>query len=132
MGEVNGWGIVGDRAVVRFEAWMVGDGPGSGSVRVIQATTSGVELFQSAFNGLRAHSAPQVKRLWEALSKINGVRLYGPPPDVDRTPTVSFVVKDVTSTDVARRLAESGLFASHGDFYAQTTVARLGTTLLVL
>jgi selenocysteine lyase/cysteine desulfurase len=80
----------------------------------------------STFNGLRTHSAPQVKRLWEELSKINGVRLYGPPPDVERTPTISFVVKDVPSTDVARRLAERGLFASHGDFYAQTVIERLG------
>ena len=27
---------------------------------------------------------------------------------------------------VARRLAERGLFASHGDFYAQTVIERLG------
>ena len=84
------------------------------------------DLLQSAFNGLRAHSAPQVKRLWEELSNIKGVRLYGPPPDVERTPTVSFIVKGVRSTEVARRLAERGLFASHGDFYAQTVIERLG------
>jgi len=84
------------------------------------------ERLQSAFKGLRAHSAPQVKRLWEELGSVKGVQLYGPPPDVDRTPTVSFVVKDVPSTDVARRLAERGLFASHGDFYAQTVIERLG------
>jgi selenocysteine lyase/cysteine desulfurase len=39
---------------------------------------------------------------------------------------VSFTVKGVTSTDVARRLAARGLFLSHGDFYAATVVARLG------
>ena len=82
--------------------------------------------LQSAFKGLRAHSAPQVKRLWESLSGINGVRLYGPPPDVERTPTVSFIVKNVASTEVARRLADRGLFASHGDFYAATVIERLG------
>ena len=54
------------------------------------------------------------------------MRLYGPPPDVARTPTVSFTVKDVASTEVARKLADRGLFASHGDFYAQTVVDRLG------
>ena len=32
----------------------------------------------------------------------------------------------MSSTDVARRLAERGLFASHGDFYAQTVIERLG------
>jgi selenocysteine lyase/cysteine desulfurase len=35
-------------------------------------------------------------------------------------------VKNVASTEVARRLAERGLFVSHGDFYAQTVVDRLG------
>ena len=57
---------------------------------------------------------------------MNGVRLYGPSPDAERTPTVSFIVKSVASTDVARRLAECGLFASHGDFYAATVIERLG------
>ena len=79
----------------------------------------------SAFAGLRAHSAPQVARLWEELSRINGVRLYGPPPHVERTPTVSFTVKGVVSTEVARKLSEKGLFVSHGDFYAQTVIERL-------
>jgi selenocysteine lyase/cysteine desulfurase len=75
---------------------------------------------------LREHSSAQVRHLWEALTKINGVRLYGPPPEVARTPTVSFVVDRVASTEVARRLAERGLFASHGDFYAATVIERLG------
>jgi len=44
---------------------------------------------------------------------------------VARTPTISFIVKNVASTEVARRLAERGLFVSHGDFYAQTVIERL-------
>src|SRR6266852_372667 len=117
MGTQNHEGIAGAAAAVDFYASLVGQAASLPSRR---------ERLQSAFNGLRAHSAPQVKRLWEELSKINGVRLYGPPPDVERTPTISFVIKGVTSTDVARRLAERGLFASYGDFYAQTVIERLG------
>ena len=45
---------------------------------------------------------------------------------VARTPTVSFTVAGVASTDVARQLASRGLFLSHGDFYAATVVERLG------
>jgi cysteine desulfurase family protein (TIGR01976 family) len=92
----------------------------------IRSLRSRREALRSAFAGLRAHSAPQVLRLWEALSSINGIRLYGPPPNVERTPTVSFTVNNVASTEVARRLSERGLFASHGDFYAQTVIERLG------
>src|SRR6266850_729983 len=126
MGTQNHEGIAGAAAAVEFYASLAGDTSIS-SVDLAQDTrATRRQRLTSAFNGLRGHSAPQVKRLWEELLRINGVRLYGPPPDVERTPTISFVVKDVTSTDVARRLAERGLFASHGDFYAQTVIERLG------
>ncbi len=148
MGTQNHEGIAGAAAAVDFYASLAGQktahvservrtgsGPGSlrgqpawggGSDRVKDSTSSRRANLQSAFKGLRAHSGPQVTRLWESLSGINGVRLYGPPPDVERTPTVSFIVKNVASTEVARRLAEQGLFASHGDFYAATVIERLG------
>jgi cysteine desulfurase family protein (TIGR01976 family) len=137
MGTQNHEGIAGSAAAVDFYASLAGYGTptrrgseqvrtGSGSDRVKDSMSSRRANLQSAFTGLRAHSAPQVKRLWESLSRINGVRLYGPPPEVERTPTVSFVVKNVASTEVARRLADRGLFASHGDFYAQTVIERLG------
>src|SRR4051794_19934008 len=35
-------------------------------------------------------------------------------------------VADIPSGEVARRLADRGLFVSHGDFYATTAVERLG------
>jgi len=74
---------------------------------------------------LSTHSSPQVQRLWKSLARINGVRLYGPQPDAPRTPTISFIINGVASTEVARRMAGRGLFVSHGDFYAQTVVDRL-------
>jgi selenocysteine lyase/cysteine desulfurase len=47
-------------------------------------------------------------------------------PDEPRTPTIALAVEGITSTDVARALAERGLFVSNGDFYASTIVERLG------
>lgn len=125
MGTQSHEGIAGAAAAVGFYASLV-DGTGVPPMSLAQDARTRREALRSAFAGLRAHSGPQVQRLWEALSSINGVRLYGPPPHVERTPTVSFVVKNVASTEVARRLSERGLFASHGDFYAQTVVDRLG------
>ncbi len=118
MGTQNHEGIAGAAATVDFYASLV----------VAQDVILGSrrELLQASFAGLRAHSSAQVKRLWQGLSHIKGVRLYGPPPEVARTPTVSFTVAQAASTDVARRLAERGLFASHGDFYAATVIERLG------
>ena len=126
MGTQNHEGIAGAAAAVDFYASLAG-GTGVSPVDLAQdARATRRERLQSAFAGLREHSSAQVTRLWESLSAIYGVRLYGPPPDIERTPTVSFAVKNVASTEVARRLAERGLFASHGDFYAASVVERLG------
>ena len=54
------------------------------------------------------------------------VRLYGPPPGDTRTPTIAFTVNGLPSIDVAKKLAEGGIFLSHGDFYAMTVIERLG------
>jgi cysteine desulfurase family protein (TIGR01976 family) len=125
MGTQNHEGIAGAAAAVDFYASLIYR-TANGSERMKDSTLSRREALELSFAGLRAHSAPQVARLWEELSRINGVRLYGPPPHIERTPTVSFTVKDVASTEVARKLSERGLFVSHGDFYAQTVVDRLG------
>jgi cysteine desulfurase family protein (TIGR01976 family) len=125
MGTQSHEGIAGAAAAVDFYASLVG-GTTVPPVDLAQdGRATRRERLRSAYAGLRAHSGPLVQRLWEALSNIKGVRLYGPAPEVERTPTVSFVVKDVASTEVARRLSERGLFASHGDFYAQTVIERL-------
>jgi selenocysteine lyase/cysteine desulfurase len=60
------------------------------------------------------------------LEEIEGVRLYGAPPGAARTPTIAFTINEVPSTEVAKNLAEHGIFLSHGDFYALTVVERLG------
>jgi cysteine desulfurase family protein (TIGR01976 family) len=128
MGTQNHEGIAGAAATVNFYASLVPQrGTGVSPVDLAQdARATRRTLLTSAFEGLRAHSSVQVKRLWQELSNIKGVRSYGPPPEVARTPTVSFIVDRVASTEVARRLSERGLFASHGDFYAATVIERLG------
>jgi selenocysteine lyase/cysteine desulfurase len=54
------------------------------------------------------------------------VTVFGPAPGEPRTPTVSFVVRGVSSTEVAKRLVSDGVYVSNGDFYAATVVERLG------
>lgn len=126
MGTLNHEGIAGAAAAVDFYASLAAQGVSASNADGNQPTLGRRESLERSFAGLRAHSSPLVSRLWEGLSKIKGVRLYGPPPNVERTPTVSFTVAGVASTEVARRLAERGLFVSHGDFYAQTVIERLG------
>ncbi|MBC7788830.1 MAG: cysteine desulfurase-like protein [Anaerolineae bacterium] len=79
-----------------------------------------------ALEALHARNQPLFTNLWDALSAMLGVRLFGPPPNAQRTHTVSFVVDGVPAVDVVRSLAKRGVFATHGDFYATTIIERLG------
>jgi cysteine desulfurase family protein (TIGR01976 family) len=112
-GTQNQEGMVGTQAAIDFLASM-----GQGSSRR--------ERLAMVHHELDQRNAELVRTLWDGLSSIKGVKLYGPSPSERRTPTISFTVDGVTSTNVAERLAAKGLFLSHGDFYAATVVERLG------
>ncbi|HEY8104839.1 MAG TPA: cysteine desulfurase-like protein [Gemmatimonadales bacterium] len=113
-GTQNHEGIAGIRAAVDFLASLAPPGP------------SRRERLAAAFSTLHRRGEELFRRLWDGLGEIPGVRRFGPPPGLPRTPTVSFVVEGRTSTDVARACAERGVFVSNGDFYATTVVERLG------
>jgi cysteine desulfurase family protein (TIGR01976 family) len=120
-GTQNHEGIVGSAAAVDFLASLTRGTPTApleGSARR--------ERLRRAFDALHARGVELTRLMWEGLSEIEGVKLYGPKPGEPRTPTVAFTVEGVTSTEVAKRLAARGLFLSHGDFYAATVVERLG------
>lgn len=84
------------------------------------------ERLGRSFKELHHRQLELVRALWAGLLAIPGVRVYGPGPDMPRTSTVSFTIDGIDSETVAIRLAERGLFASNGDFYAQTVVEKLG------
>ena len=117
-GTQNHEGIAGAAAAVDFLASLAS----MGSRRERLATTF-AELHR------RQHEMFEV--MWEGLSSIDGVTVYGPSPDQARTSTVSFSVAGHTSDSVARALVERGLFLSDGDFYALTVVERIGVGGLV-
>jgi selenocysteine lyase/cysteine desulfurase len=112
-GTQNQEGMVGAGAAVDFLASLAGG-------------ESRRSRLAAAYAGLHRQSAGLTRRLWNGLASLKRVRLYGPPPDLPRTPTVAFTVDGVASTEVSRKLATRGLFLSHGDFYAATVVERLG------
>jgi selenocysteine lyase/cysteine desulfurase len=112
-GTQNHEGMVGAGAAVEFLASLAPEGSRRSRLR-------------AAYAELHQRSAELNRTLWNGLKSIEGVRLYGPSPELPRTPTVAFTVEGVASTDVSRRLASRGLFLSHGDFYAATVVERLG------
>ena len=116
-GTQNHEGIVGAAAAVDYIASLA---EGEGSRR---------ERLERAFHALHERGAALVARLWDGLSAIDGVSLYGPQPDTPRTPTISFTVRGRSTEEVARALVARGLYASNGDFYAATVAERLGRGL---
>ena len=116
-GTQNQEGMVGAGAAIDFLASLAGTPNTSAATRR--------ERLQLAYGEVHRRSDQLVRRLWDGLAAIERVKLFGPPPEVPRTSTVSFVVDGVSSTEVAQRLAMRGLFLSHGDFYAATVIKRL-------
>ena len=114
-GTQNHEGIAGAAAAVDFLASLTPSPSRRGSLH-------------AAFRQLHERGQTLIKQLWDGLSEIERVHLYGPPPGGTRTPTIAFTVNDVPSIEVAKNLAERGVFLSHGDFYAMTAVERLGLT----
>jgi len=125
-GTLNHEGIAGAAAAVDFLAALApvskpsprGRGQGEG------LATRRLRL-SAAYAALHERSDALTRQLWNGLANINGVKLYGPPPEAPRTSTIAFTVKDVASSEVARQLADSGLFLSHGNFFAATVIDRL-------
>lgn len=89
------------------------------------------ERLRRGYAMLHEHGRRLTQALWEGLSALPRVRVYGPPPTQPRTPTVSFTVDGMRSDDVALALAEKALFASSGDFYATTVCDRYGIESLL-
>lgn len=112
-GTQNHEGIAGAAAAVNFLASLA-----SGATRR--------ERLQLAFRQLHERSKVLFEQLWNGLEEIDGVHVYGPSPEKLRTPTIAFTTSGMSSTQVARKLADGGLFLSDGDFYAMTVIERLG------
>ena len=112
-GTQNHEGIIGAAAAVDYLASL-----GEGSSRR--------ERLVRAYAMLHDQGSELLTRMWNGLSAIPGVRMYGRPPGHARTPTVSFTLDGVVSDDVARALAKQAVFVSNGDFYATTVIERLG------
>jgi cysteine desulfurase family protein (TIGR01976 family) len=116
-GTQNQEGMIGTAAAIDFLASLAGGDSSAHSRR---------SRLQTVYQELHERSDALVQQLWNGLSSIKGVRVYGPSPTQPRTPTISFTIDGCASTEAARRLARKGLFLSHGDFYAATVIARLG------
>jgi cysteine desulfurase family protein (TIGR01976 family) len=79
-------------------------------------TAAAEYLLDVGFDAIRAHEDRLLAIARDGLAAIDGVTLYGDPPD--RVPTLMFNVEGSTSTDVAAALAAREIAVWDGNYYA--------------
>jgi cysteine desulfurase family protein (TIGR01976 family) len=105
--------LAGTTAAIDFLAGLV-PGTGTRRGRLVESMTT-----------LAKHEAVLLDRLEAGLSSIPGVTRYG-DPDRRRTPTTLFNVTGRTPAEMYQSLAERGVNAPAGTFYAVECAERLG------
>ncbi|MEP6020957.1 MAG: aminotransferase class V-fold PLP-dependent enzyme [Paracoccaceae bacterium] len=77
---------------------------------------------------MRAQEVDLLQPLLDAVKDRNGVRLIGPKEAEHRAPTVALDIGR-NAEDVAAKLAEHGIMAGGGDFYAVRALEAMGINL---
>jgi len=85
--------------------------------------------LHSAFAAIGRYESDLADRLLRGLDSLSDVRVWGIRESqrrAERVPTVSFTHARLRPADVARRLADRGVFVWHGNFYALPLTEALG------
>ena len=83
-------------------------------------------LLDVGMDRIVAHETALTSAFLEGLEGLDHVALHGPPAAAGRTPTFSVTVRDVAPLQVAAHLAERGIFAWAGHYYAIEPMRVLG------
>ena len=87
-------------------------------------TAAAEYMLEVGFDAIRAHEEGLLAIAATGLAEIDGVTLYGDPPD--RVPTLMFNVAGHTSDEVATALAEREIAVWQGNYYASELERFLG------
>ncbi|THD35760.1 MAG: cysteine desulfurase-like protein [Sphingomonas sp.] len=82
----------------------------------------------AAMEAIAAYERHLGDHLLAGLATIPGLRLWGPPTMDGRVPTFSFTLDGHDAHAIAQHLADRGIFAWAGHFYAVEAIDRLGLT----
>jgi selenocysteine lyase/cysteine desulfurase len=112
----------------RWRPYKVRPAPGyeTGTMQheLLAGFVAAVEYVESlAWEAITAHERELGRRFLDGLP--SDVRLYGLPTMEGRVPTFAITLQDKTPTEVAKHLADRGIFVWHGDYYAVEVMKRL-------
>jgi cysteine desulfurase family protein (TIGR01976 family) len=81
----------------------------------------------NALQNIHQHEINLARQLYDGLSSIKKVKIYGPPMDsIQRAPTLSFLYKGESSTSIGKYLAKHNICTWSGHFYAIKATEVLG------
>lgn len=83
------------------------------------------EQIASAYASIQDHEAELADRFLAGIAEMPGVELFGSPTNEERTPTFAIDVAGTEPEQVARTIAQQGIFVWSGDYYAYEVMRRL-------
>jgi cysteine desulfurase family protein (TIGR01976 family) len=126
-GTQNHEGLAGLTAAVEYLAEIGAAAPDA--ARRFPGLTGRRLYLRSAMSAIREYEAGLARRLLEGLAERPRFRVWGvadPARVAGRAPTVAVTAADRTPRELAERLAERGVYAWDGNFYAVELTERLG------
>jgi cysteine desulfurase family protein (TIGR01976 family) len=122
-GTLNHEGIAGVTAAVDYLAALGLNAASSGSMSPRRAA------LEVAYRRIARHEQDLCRRLLAGLASMPAVRVWGiadPARAAERAPTVSFTHARLKPSEVATHLAEHGVYAWHGNYFAYEVSLALG------
>jgi cysteine desulfurase/selenocysteine lyase len=85
-------------------------------------------LERFGMEAVRSYGRGLVREAMMALSKVEGVTIYGPPPSEERVPLIAFNCRGIHPHDLATALDEDGIAVRAGRHCADPLMRRFGVT----
>ena len=129
-GTQNHEGIAGVLGAIEYFEW-VGKEYGSEQFEgLVEAGYEGRRMeLKKALVAIRAYEFELSRALLSALQSVPGLTIYGLADQFrldERVPTFSFRLKDLPPRVVAEKLAQEGIYAWDGNYYAINVTEKLG------
>ncbi|HZO37685.1 MAG TPA: SufS family cysteine desulfurase [Methylomirabilota bacterium] len=101
--------------------------PGTPPIAEAVGLTAAIEYLEKlGMDRVAEHERALTRQTMEALSRIPGVTVFGPPVGVDRGAVVSFAIEGLHPHDVAALLDAEGIAVRAGHHCAMPLMRRLG------
>ena len=115
-------GIAGTKAAIDHIAWIGREVSGNEGL-------GRREALRVAYSAIEEHERELCLRMIHGLMEIDGLKIWGitnPERILERAPTVSFTHPKMIASEIGSMLAERGIFAWAGNFYALELTEALG------